>query len=175
MEAIETIKIWLLCIFAAIGYGIVHDQITVRVCVEYFSVFHPTILPLTSPTLLALQWGILATWWVGAGLGALLALAARAGRRSKLPARELRRPLLILLACMAASSLAAGTAGFLLAGTHKISPPAWMAVILPVEQRPRFMADWWAHSASYLVGMIGGLVVCIRTYLKRGLVPGSTA
>ena len=42
----EILKIWLFCIAAAICYGIVHDQITVRICVEYFSVFHPTILPL---------------------------------------------------------------------------------------------------------------------------------
>lgn len=170
----EAVKILLVSVVAAVGYGILHDQVTVRVCVEYFSVFHPTILPLTSPTLLALQWGIVATWWVGLGLGVLLAVAARAGSRPRLRARDLRRPLLILAACMAASSLAAGVTGFVLANAHWVSPPKWMASILPAERQSRFMADWWAHSASYLVGTTGGLVLCIQIYLKRGRVVGPT-
>jgi hypothetical protein len=170
----EVIKIWLLCVFAAIGYGVVHDQITVRVCLEYFSVFHPTILPLTSPTLLALQWGIVATWWVGGALGVPLAIAARAGSRPTLSARDLRQPLLILLACMAAASLAAGTTGFILTRAQVISLPGWMSTILPTGKHAQFMADWWAHSASYLVGIVGGLVVCIQAYSKRGCITGST-
>jgi hypothetical protein len=171
----EVIKIWLLCVFAAMAYGVVHDQITVRVCLEYFSVFHPTILPLTSPTLLALQWGIVATWWVGGALGVPLAIAARAGSQPTLSARDLRQPLLILLACMAAASLAAGTTGFLLTRARIISLREWMAAMLPATQHARFMADWWAHSASYLVGIVGGLIVCIHTYSKRGRIPSPVA
>lgn len=171
----EVTKIWLFCVFAAVAYGILHDQITVCVCLEYFSVFHPVILPLTSPTLLALQWGIVATWWVGAALGILLAVAARGGSRLTLTARDLRRPLLILLGCMAASSLVAGTAGFLLTRARVISLPEWMAAMLPATQHARFMADWWAHSASYLVGIVGGLIVCIHTYSRRRRIPSSTA
>ena len=33
-------------------YGIVHDQVTAHLYVEYLSIAHPTIRPLTSPTLL---------------------------------------------------------------------------------------------------------------------------
>ena len=43
--------ILLLSEFAAIGYGIVHDQITARVCVEYFSIGHPPIFPTDDPTI----------------------------------------------------------------------------------------------------------------------------
>jgi len=32
----QSIKIILTCVVAAILYGIVHDQITARICVEYF-------------------------------------------------------------------------------------------------------------------------------------------
>jgi hypothetical protein len=42
----EHLKIILACVAAAIIYGILHDQITARVCVEYFTVFHPPVLPL---------------------------------------------------------------------------------------------------------------------------------
>ena len=71
----EFLKILLLCIAAAIVYGIVHDQFTACICLEYFTVFHPQIFPTQSPTLLAIGWGILATWWVGAFLGVLLGIA----------------------------------------------------------------------------------------------------
>lgn len=40
--AIESLKIVLLCIVAAIVYGILHDQVTARVCAEYFAIGHPS-------------------------------------------------------------------------------------------------------------------------------------
>ncbi|HUK48266.1 MAG TPA: hypothetical protein VLW06_11765 [Terriglobales bacterium] len=104
----EFLKIWLLSIGAAITYGILHDQVTAHFCVEYFSIAHPIILPLTSPTLLALQWGILATWWVGAFLGLLLAISARSGSYPTLSAREITRPLIALLCCMGVGAFIAG-------------------------------------------------------------------
>jgi hypothetical protein len=60
----EAIKIVGLCIVAGAIYGVLHDQVTAHVCLEYFTVFHPTIFHTQSPTLLALGWGVLATWWV---------------------------------------------------------------------------------------------------------------
>ena len=57
---------------------------------------HPRIVNTDSPTLVALAWGIAATWWVGLPLGCLLAAAARAGWRPKLAARALLRPALVL-------------------------------------------------------------------------------
>lgn len=59
------IRIVLLSILAAIGYGIIHDQVTARICVEYFTIGHPPIFHTDSPALLGVRWGILATWWVG--------------------------------------------------------------------------------------------------------------
>jgi hypothetical protein len=39
-----------MCIFAAVLYGVLHDQITARVCLEYFTVFHPPVFATQSPT-----------------------------------------------------------------------------------------------------------------------------
>lgn len=164
----EAIKIWLLSVAAAIMYGILHDEITARVCVEYFTIGHPRIFPIESPTLLALGWGILATWWVGAGLGIFLALAARAGSRPPLSARDLIRPLAALLQCMAVAALLAGIAGFFLAVKGAIHLHGFLATAVPVAQHARFMADWWAHSASYLVGSLGGIALCIWVFVRRG-------
>ena len=157
---LESLKIVLTCVVAAVVYGIIHDQFTGHICVEYFSVFHPPIFPTRSPTLLAIGWGILATWWVGAFLGVLLAIAARAGRRPKLTASALIRPIGKLLLVMGVCAALSGTTGFVLARNGVISPPGWVAAGLPASSHPRFMADWWAHNASYTSGFLGGIALC---------------
>ena len=59
---LKSLFIVMLCIFAAIGYGIVHDKITAHLCVEYFTIGHPPDFGTDNPALLGLGWGILATW-----------------------------------------------------------------------------------------------------------------
>src|SRR5579862_4998851 len=97
----ESLRIAVLCIGAAVLYGIVHDQITARICLEYFTIFHPPMFHTSSPTLLGLGWGIIATWWVGAFFAIPMILAARAGSRPTLPAIELLGPVWRLLILMA--------------------------------------------------------------------------
>ena len=65
MVIVQSLKIILLCMASAVIYGICHDQVTTRVCVEYFTVGHAPIFHTESPTLLAFAWGTTATWWVG--------------------------------------------------------------------------------------------------------------
>ena len=103
-----SLKIIALGLCAAVGYGILHDQVTARICVEYFTVGHPRIIASDSPTLLGLVWGVVATWWVGLPLGAMLALAARAGSLPKLDALDLRASVLILVGVMAICAALAG-------------------------------------------------------------------
>jgi hypothetical protein len=163
----ESIKIVFACIAAAILYGIVHDQFTARICVEYFTVFHPPVFATRSPTLQGLGWGIIATWWVGALLGLLLALAARAGSRPALAAAGLIRPIGKLLLVMAAGAVISGVTGFFLATRGLITPPEVVMSSLPPSAGARFMADWWAHGTSYAVGFFGGIFLCVMQYQKR--------
>ena len=163
---VESLKIVLLCILAAMVYGIIHDQFTARICLEYFTVFHPQIFLTQSPTLLAFGWGILATWWVGAFLGLILAFSARIGSRPKLTARDVFPYVARLLLVMGACAFAAGVLGYLLAKRGLIAPPPFIAQT-PNLAASNFMADWWAHSASYASGFFGGLVVCVLAYRKR--------
>src|SRR3954464_5056776 len=86
---------------SAVLYGIVHDQITARVCVEYFTVGHPPVFGTDDPTLLGIGWGILATWWVGLLLGVPLAIVSRVGSRHKRTVGSLLRPIVGLLTVMA--------------------------------------------------------------------------
>jgi len=164
---LESLKIIFLCVAAAICYGIIHDQFTARICLEYFTVFHPPVFSTQSPTLLGIGWGAIATWWVGAFLGVMLAIAARAGSRPKLTADALLRPIGRLLLTMAACAALSGLLGFVLAENKIVFPPGSVAARLPASSHPRFMADWWAHNASYLSGFLGGIVVCVMVFRKR--------
>jgi hypothetical protein len=48
----QTLAILVLCIISAVVYGILHDQVTARICVEYFTIGHPPVFGTESPTLL---------------------------------------------------------------------------------------------------------------------------
>jgi hypothetical protein len=163
----EALKIIVLSILAAVTYGIVHDQITARICIEYFTVFHPHVINSSSPTLQGLVWGVRATWWVGAFLGIPLALAARLGSWPKKSAKDLVRPLVILMMVSAGLALVAGIIGALLTWTGVIwVHPRW-ANRIPAEQHIGFLADGWAHTVSYLAGGMGGMMLIFATLFGR--------
>lgn len=163
----ESLKIIALCVVAACLYGILQDQVTARVCVEYFSVWHPPIFATQSPTLLGLGWGVVATWWVGAMLGVGLALCARAGRVPKLAAADLLRPVGRLMLVVGAVALLAGLVGYALARSGALFVDGPVAEEVPAARHARFLADLWAHNAAYLAGFIGGIVLCVRTVRRR--------
>ncbi len=163
----ESVKIILLCVLAAIVYGILHDQVTARVCVEYFTVGHPPLFVTKSPTLLALGWGIIATWWVGLILGFPAALVSRLGSWPKYTAAALVRPIGGLMAGMACASLLAGVSGYVVAkagGVWLVEP---LASRVPIAQHNVFLADLWAHLAAYSVGFLGGIVLCVWVLIRR--------
>src|SRR5580704_5604682 len=111
----EALKIALACVIAAVLYGIVHDQFTALICIEYFTVFHSPIFHTQSPTLLGIGWGFVATWWVGAFFSVPMIFAARAGSLPTLRASELLPSIAFLLAFMAASAVLFGITGYILA------------------------------------------------------------
>jgi hypothetical protein len=163
----ESAKIVVFCVGCAIAYGIVHDQFTAHLCVDYFSVAHPRVISSNSPFLLALVWGVLATWWVGFSLGVLLAFAAQAGVQPKVSLSEIRPIVYRLLLFMAACATLAGTAAWLLASRSLVTLPSYWANALPVEKHVPFLADAWAHLASYASGALGGLAVVAYVLVKR--------
>lgn len=171
----QSLGIVLLCVAAAVCYGIAHDQVTARVCVEYFTVGHPPIFDTDDPTLLGIGWGMIATWWVGVLLGVPLAAVARAGSRPKRSVGSLIRPISWLLVVMAVCASLAGITGCLLASAGAVILVGPLAHELPAEKHVPFLADMWAHSASYLVGFVGGILVMIRVWRSRGqTVPSET-
>ncbi len=169
---VESLKILLLTVAAAICFGIVHDQFTARICVEYFTIGHPPVFNTQSPTLLALGWGVIATWWVGVILGIPLACAARLGARPKFSAAMLLRPIATLLAIMAVLCLISGTSGYFAgrSGAVVLIDPGHL---IDAGKHPAYLADLWSHLAAYAVGFLGGLVLCVWTYGQRRKIEAS--
>ncbi len=163
----QSLKIILLCTASAVIYGICHDQVTARVCVEYFTVGHAPIFPTESPTLLAFAWGTAATWWVGLILGVLAALVSRAGSWPKLDAARLIRPIACLLIVMAIASLLAGITGYQLAKASGYVLPEPYGPRIPEERHRLFFADSLAHLAAYGVGLFGELILCVGVLVLR--------
>ncbi|MGO8746203.1 MAG: hypothetical protein ACLQNE_09455 [Thermoguttaceae bacterium] len=163
----ESLKIVLLCIVSAMLYGILHDQVTTRVCVEYFTIGHPPVFQTEEPAILAIGWGILATWWVGALLSFVVVPSCRLGAWPKVNAAQLIRPIGVLLVVMACASLLAGIAGYFAARADVVRLLGPLAYRVPAAKHHAFLADLWAHLAAYGVGSLGGIVVCVRAIFRR--------
>ena len=161
----QALGIVLMSIGAAVIYGVVHDQITARICIEYFTIGHPPIFGTNDPTLLGLGWGVIATWWAGLLMGIPLAIAARAGTRPPRSTGSLIKPISNLLLIMASTAFIAGVTGWILATSGAVFLVGPIASDVPTDRHVPFLVDLWAHSASYLCGFLGGVVLCIRVWL----------
>jgi hypothetical protein len=165
----ESLKIVLLCVATAILYGICHDQVTARICVEYFTIGHPPIFGGTQdPTLLAFGWGVFATWWVGVMLGVPAAILARIGSRPKLGWRDLVRSLVVFMTLAGFLALIAGIAGFVAAKLGAVWLVGDLAKLVPEERQVVFLADLWSHTASYAAGFVGGALIWGWIWWRRG-------
>lgn len=167
LQVLPALRIVLLAIAAAIVYGIAHDLVTAHVCLEYFTVAHPPLFPTEDPVLLAIGWGVVATWWVGLILGLLLAHAALRGPEPAVSTPALVRPIAKLLAVMALSAAFAGFVAWLgmQAGWWRMVGP--LAARIPTAQHAGFVADSAAHLTSYVVGAVGGILLARRVRRAR--------
>ena len=163
----EFVKIVALGLFAAIVYGVIHDQVTARVCLEYFTIGHLALIRTSSPTLLALGWGFVATWWVGIPLGVIIAIAARHSDRPKLSAAQVRPYILSLMPVVGTLALTSGLLAYLLATRGAIALSKDWSDLLPEGAQIPFLVDVWTHSASYLFGILGGAVAAVLIYHRR--------
>jgi hypothetical protein len=163
----QAVRIILFATAAAIIYGVLHDLVTAHLCVEYFTIAHPPVFATDSPWLLALGWGVIATWWVGLLLGTGQAATARLGSRQPVDLKDLARPVVLLMLVSAAIALIAGGVGalaFTIAGTPLLGE--W-AESIPPNRHLAFAAVASAHTASYAAALIGGVYLIGRTARRR--------
>lgn len=161
------LKTFLFCVVGAVAFGIFHDLFTANICVEYFTIGHIPIIESENPFILALVWGPLATWWVGVMLGIFIVVHNVIGKSPSLPFHLIRSWIVKLLLIMVCTSTLAGIIGFILASTGTIHMIPRFADRVPVEKHVAYLSVGWAHVSSYLVGLIGGIVICVKIWLKR--------
>lgn len=161
----ETLGIVGTCIGCAVLYGVAHDLVTAHLSVEYFTVAHPPI-GTDDPIVLALVWGVIATWWVGVLLGVPLAAAARLGSAPRVTAAELRPAVLRLLVVMGTAAAASMLLAALATGESFFLPDPLFERV-PRERHGRLAIAAVGHSVSYFVGFAGGIALIARTVRGR--------
>ncbi len=176
-------------VLAACLYGIVNDQVSARVCPEYFTQgFHrrnvedfpegwlkDTLLTTDSPTKLGLIWGVLGTWWMGAGLSVPIMASARIGSYPKLRMKDLVKPTGIALGAMGLYSLYEGIRGYRLAASGQIYMDRYLGTDdylgiadgTPDESLNAFIANDYAHNAAYGGGVLAALGLSCWTIYAR--------
>jgi hypothetical protein len=163
----EYLKIILASIFLSVFYGITHDLVTTQVSIEYFTIGHPIIIDTNSPIKLALLWGTIATWWVGLIIGILVSLSSRLGRKPKLSVEDLIKPLLNLIIIMFAGAILGGLIGYITSINQIFTLVPRLAKQIDPSRHHLFLTAGWAHTASYLVGFLGGIALCIKIIIQR--------
>lgn len=179
-ESWEIGKILGLTIGSSAAYGILHDQVTARICLEYFSKgFHETmvkgwrdtgligatkttLLTTQSPTKMACIWGVIATLVVGVLSGTLLSIASRFGEKDKYKAKNLKKPMALVMAATGACSA--------LALCFPV-PPSWIDPKniqgVPSEKLTAFCRCASAHNVAYAVGAIGTISTALFILHQR--------
>lgn len=155
-----------LCVVASIAYGIAHDLVTAHLCVEYFTIGHPKVIESQAPVALALTWGVLATWLLGAAGGLVLAAAARLGPYPKRTVRHLLKPLGFALLAMAVLAALGGLAGHVAASQGAVKLVGDAAWRVPEDRHVAFLTNLWAHLAAYGAG--SGAIVVVAAFTWRG-------
>lgn len=168
MRLLGAIKITGVATVTAVAYGILHDQVTIRICPEYFTVAHPTLIHIDSLTVLATFWGVIATWWVGVILGGVLSFAALAGRWPViLPNEVLTRIGWLLGIVSIVTAIAGATAALVGAGPQLRAYAPQVAAMIDPLLHVRFMVAWTMHVSSYVGGCIGGVLLAMSILWKR--------
>lgn len=166
-KAAEMIKIVGLCVASSMVYGIVHDQITARIYLPYFTVYHPHIVDSTDPTVIALVWGVIATWWVGLVLSIPLSFTAVLGDQPVVPFRRSVKAVAVLLLAMAVCAATVGLTSYYTGSMI----PEWAARTPDKFGGPHglrlFSAVLATHQTSYGVGAVGALGLCVWASIVR--------
>ncbi|MBS1706947.1 MAG: hypothetical protein JST40_13860 [Armatimonadetes bacterium] len=150
-------------VLMSVGYGIAHDLVTAHLWVPYFTVHHPKLVESQNPIIMALLWGVIATWWVGGLAGLVLAVISLFGKTDPVPfpvfAKTLRNATIIL---------------FVLAMCWLVGMLVVAHIVIPEpKRRPSFEEDARAvavastHIVSYFGSVAMTLVVALKLWLYR--------
>jgi hypothetical protein len=136
--------------------GLAVDVVTAHVAVEYFTVHHPHVVDSQSPWVMALVWGIGASWWFGLIAGVLL-WWMNVRRPEPLSRRRVLRMIVpsLLVIWLVMMAIVAGVYG--------------LAGLIPERQRKptfesnrRLFAVGASHATEYVLGGVVTIVLMVR-------------
>jgi hypothetical protein len=71
-QLMQAIRFLLSVVALACLFGVALDLVTAHVWVDYFTLHHPKVVESKSPIVMALVWGVGASWWFGAVAAGIL-------------------------------------------------------------------------------------------------------
>jgi hypothetical protein len=161
------VRIFLLVSLATLGYGLIHDQVTARVCLEYFSIAHPFLIDSDSPTIVGLAWGVTATWRIAIILEVAAGLVSQVGPWPRFSASQLVRPVGYLVTIIGVASICGGVAAYVLSELEFIHLTEPAATAIERSSQIAFLGDRWAHRVAHGVGILGAGVLCSTIWVTR--------
>jgi hypothetical protein len=158
---IPRFRLALLGIALLAGYGMLQDQVSARLCPEYFTVFHNPIPGVADPTLLGVLWGFLGAWWGGLIMGYAAGLTATLGTKNPpLGACELVWPMAAVVAGTAAVTALCGVSVHIHAEAMQVQLPAYFERDVPAERHRGLLVVSCYHLAAYAAAVVGSLLLC---------------
>jgi hypothetical protein len=157
----------LMGLVALVGYAMLQDQVSARLCPEYFTVLHPPIPELTDLTILGISWGFLGAWWGGIVLGLVMSLVATLGPRPSPAPRELVCPLCVLVGVLALVTALTGFTVWRHAHLLGVALDSPMAEMVPRERHRELLTVACYHLSAYVTATVGGVVLCMWVWAER--------
>ncbi len=157
----------LMGLVAIVGYAILQDQVSARLCPEYFTVLHNPIPGVTDPTLLGVCWGFIGGWWGGVVLGYAVGLVATLGPRPQLTPRELVRPMGFLVGAVAVVTALTGLSVWRHAEMMGVMLDPGTAEFVPLKRHKALLTVACYHLVAYASAAIGGVVLCVWVAVER--------
>lgn len=152
----SAVRFFVAVVAATCLLGVAVDLVTAHVAVEYFTVHHPHVVDSESPVVMALIWGIGASWWAGAvAAGVLIVFNAR--RPNPLSLRIVLRWVCFVLAFIWIAMMIVLVGVYLLANLVPIAQRG-----ATFDQDRRLMSVAMAHSFEYLFAAVGVAVLMLR-------------
>lgn len=183
-EIKESSKIFGLAVGSVFAYGILNDQITARICLEYFTKgFHESMLlgwtgPILSTvrnmllaykgsaTIVGIIWGVIATFSIAIIAGIVITFFSRLLKWPKLNVSDLKYPMMNAMGITGIGALAGGIVGYHKAAVHGVAR-MWANANVASGNLVGWQVCAYAHSAAYLVGPIAIVGLCAWIVYRR--------
>lgn len=157
-----------LSVAGTVGYALIQDQFSVRLCLEYFTVAHPRLegIPQTE-LMMGLVWPVLGSLG-GALIGGMsLACCCHLGTHPPLPLKKAGVLVLAVVVLMALTTITSGAVGYTRASTGVIPVEETLGYDIPAEKHHGFWTVAYAHLGTYTAGISGGIIACFVALFWR--------